>query len=94
MANYDMIAQQIGGPLWLFVIIVVWTMVWKLLALWKAARNKDVAWFVVMGILNTIGILPILYIYIFSKWTKKKPMKEIKVVKKKTPKKKSSKKKK
>lgn len=68
MASYiDLIATQIGAPLWLIYFILVWTAVWKLLALWKSARHKHIVWFIVLGVINTIGILPILYIYVFSK---------------------------
>lgn len=92
MAYYNSIAQQLGAPVWLFTLIVIWTIVWKLLALWKAARNKHLAWFVIIGILNTIGILPILYIYIFSKLKKSKEKKEVKKPKRKIKKKASKKK--
>lgn len=48
-------------------VVVVWTAVWKGLALWKAARNGDKIWFVVLLIVNTMGILEILYYFIFGK---------------------------
>ena len=68
MAGYiDLIASQIGAPIWLMYLILVWTAVWKLLAMWRAAKHKHIAWFIVMGVINTIGILPILYLYVFSK---------------------------
>ena len=41
---------------------VIWEMVWKGLALWKAASNKHKIWFVIIFIINTVGILPILYL--------------------------------
>lgn len=50
-----------------FLALMVWSVVWKGLALWKAAGNKDWKWFVVILVVNTMGILEILYIYIFSK---------------------------
>jgi hypothetical protein len=34
----------------------------KLIALWKAARNNHLAWFVCLAIFNTIGLLPIIYL--------------------------------
>ena len=55
--------------IWLVVliaIIAVWDLVWKLLATWKAAKKNSVIWFIVLMVLNTIGILPILYYYWFS----------------------------
>ncbi len=79
------IATQAGIAMWLLVIILIWTLVWKLLALWKSARNTHVAWFIILAIFNTVGILPILYIYVFSKMDLK-PKKKI-TKKKKTKKK-------
>lgn len=46
----------------LLVILAIWDMVWKLIALWKSARNNQLAWFVCIAVFNTIGILPIIYI--------------------------------
>lgn len=65
------IAIQTGISMWLLSIILIWTAIWKLLSLWKAARNSHVIWFIVLAIFNTVGILPILYIYVFSKFGKK-----------------------
>lgn len=47
--------------------IVVWTIVWKGLALWHAAKNGHKIWFVALLILNTIGILEIVYFFFFRK---------------------------
>lgn len=47
--------------------LVLWTLVWKGLALWKAARRNDKIWFVVLLFLNTLGLLEILYIFVFSR---------------------------
>ena len=52
-------------PIWFFVIIsflVLWEMVWKIIAMWKSARNNHLAWFICIVIFNTAGILPIVYI--------------------------------
>lgn len=46
----------------LIVIIAVWDLVWKAIALWRASQRKEVIWFVILLVLNTAGILPILYI--------------------------------
>ena len=55
----------------LLIILAIWELIWKGIALWKAARNNHKAWYVAILILNTAGILPILYIYVFSKKKKK-----------------------
>ncbi len=66
MAYLETIATQLGIAAWLITLILVWSMVWKLLALWKSARKGHLAWFIVMGLINFVGILEILYIFVFS----------------------------
>jgi len=57
---------------WLFAVMV-WALVWKGLALWKAARRGENVWFVALLVINTFGIFEILYLYVFTK--KSKPVK-------------------
>ena len=49
------------------IILTVWETIWKLIAMWKAGRNNHLAWFICIAIINTIGILPIIYILIQRK---------------------------
>ena len=51
---------------WLFPLIIavaIWSIPWKAVALWKAARLGQKAWFVVIMLVNTAGILEIIYIF-------------------------------
>ncbi|MEM4248319.1 MAG: DUF5652 family protein [Candidatus Nanoarchaeia archaeon] len=57
----------LAGFAWLFILVVIWNLVWKGLALWRAARNEQMIWFILMLILNTVGILEIIYILFFQK---------------------------
>lgn len=52
------------------IIFIVWSFIWKGLALWQAARNGHKGWFVALLLINTLGILEILYIYVFGKTPK------------------------
>ena len=53
---------------WLvFSLFVVWSMAWKGVALWRAGRNNHIGWFVALFIINSVGILPIIYIFAFSR---------------------------
>lgn len=57
-------------PVWLAAIlpiIIIWSLIWKGIALWKAARNNDLVWYIILLILNTVGILEIIYIFAFAK---------------------------
>ncbi len=60
--------EQILGPNFfpLIVIITLWSLPWKGYALWRASKRGDKKWFVALLILNTVAILEILYIFIFS----------------------------
>jgi hypothetical protein len=69
MGYLSQLATQLGVSLWLLIVIVIWSAVWKLLALWKSARKDHAVWFVVLALVNTVGILEILYIYVFSEMT-------------------------
>ena len=62
----------------LLVVLVLWDGIWTGIGLWKAARNKQLTWFVCMIIFNTIGILPILYIKFFQR--KHLPLRQMKKV--------------
>jgi len=55
----------------LLTLAIIWSTIWKGVALWKAAKNSSTAWFIVLLIINTLGILEILYIFVFSKCCKK-----------------------
>jgi len=59
-----------GSLLVLFIVVIIlvaiWDLVWKLIAMWKSARHHQLAWFICLAIFNTAGILPILYILWFQ----------------------------
>lgn len=54
-------------PVWAMMVVLIWSLFWKGLALWKSARLKKPVWFVILLVVNTLGILEILYIFIFSR---------------------------
>lgn len=50
----------------LLAMLAVWEIIWKGMALWHAGKNKQLGWFVVMLLLNTVGILEIVYLSFFQ----------------------------
>lgn len=52
---------------WIILPIVAWTLFWKGWALWRSARAGQKVWYAFLLILNTLGILEIVYIIITSK---------------------------
>ena len=55
------------GLLITFIVIGIWSLIWKGIGLYRAARNKDKGWFVAILLLNTLGILPIVYLLLKRK---------------------------
>lgn len=51
----------------LFALVILWTLYWKYRALWHAAKSDHKWWFIALLVVNTVGILDILYLYVFSK---------------------------
>ncbi len=47
------------------LVVVLWELVWKGLALWHAAKEGKKRWFIALLIVNSFGILPILYLIWF-----------------------------
>jgi hypothetical protein len=52
---------------WWFLLLWIWSIIWKIFALWRAAHKQDKAWFVALMILNTAGLLELFYLFVFSK---------------------------
>lgn len=52
---------------WGVLIAAFWEIGWKGWALWRSAKQNDKPWFVVLLLINTVGILPIAYLFVFSK---------------------------
>ncbi len=52
---------------WIILLVVLWVLPWKGVALWKAAKKSHKWWFIALLVFNTLAILEILYIFVFSK---------------------------
>lgn len=49
------------------IVLAIWDGVWKLISMWHAARNNHKAWFICLAIINTLGILPMIYLNMHGK---------------------------
>jgi hypothetical protein len=45
------------------ILLLLWSIFWKGLALWHGARRGKVWWFVIFLFLNTAGILEIIFLF-------------------------------
>jgi len=44
------------------IALVIWETIWKGLALWRASQHKQLGWFIAIFVINSAGLLPIVYI--------------------------------
>jgi len=51
----------------LLVSLLAWALTWKGIALWKAAGRRDMVWFVILLVVNTLSILEIIYVLFVDK---------------------------
>ncbi|MBI4187801.1 MAG: hypothetical protein HY529_01195 [Chloroflexi bacterium] len=51
----------------LLLASIAWSMVWKGIGLWRAGRNTHLVWFIILLVVNTLGILELIYILAFSR---------------------------
>ena len=65
--------QFINDNPWIILVPVLWALPWKGYALWKAAKLNQMGWFIALLLINTLGILDILYIFVFSRKKKTAP---------------------
>lgn len=61
------LAEQLNISPEILIILIIWTFIWKGLALWKSAKLNQSIWFVVLLVINTLGILEIIYLILYSK---------------------------
>ena len=63
MNNFDLPAWSIP----IVILIALWTLFWKGAALWHAARKDNHLWFYALLLINTLGILEIIYLFGIAK---------------------------
>ena len=73
MNYFDAIPQI---PSDLVFVIFLWSLLWKGIALWKEAKLEQRNWFIAILIINTMGIVEIIYLFGFAK--KKMKLNELK----------------
>lgn len=71
MEAFDMWTLGLLKP-HIFIPLLIWSLFWKGLALWTAGNRKEKIWFIILFLVNTIGILEIIYLLTRKKSKKRK----------------------
>ena len=74
--QWSMMSTSFGGNEWvlwalaiaapLIILAILWSIFWKGLALWHAARRGQYWWFLILLFVNTLGVLEIIYLFFVS----------------------------
>lgn len=48
------------------LILVFWEMFWKGMALWYSSKKDQKIWFIAILVINSLGLLPIIYLVLFK----------------------------
>ena len=59
--------QFLQANSWIFILAALWTIPWKGIALWKAAKLGQKYWFIALLVVNTMAILEIIYIFVIAR---------------------------
>ena len=72
----NILANWAGINPFVIAAVIAWTLVWKGLALWRAAGLRQKYWFIALLFINTLGILEIIYLFFISRNYKVEVVKE------------------
>jgi|SRR3989344_5208849 len=63
--GWMLVALAVVAPF--IIAAILWSVVWKGLALWHSARRGQYWWFLILLVVNTLGILEIIYLFFVAK---------------------------
>jgi len=64
--NNDITIYEFITTPWIIILIVV-ELVLKGIALWRCGRNNQPWWYIALFIINSVGILPLIYLLAFQR---------------------------
>jgi hypothetical protein len=67
IASINILADWIGVHPLFIVLAIIWSLVWKGLALWQSAGLRQRYWFIAILLVNTLGILEIIYLFFVAR---------------------------
>lgn len=69
--EFELLANQLGVNVGVIItgiiILSLWSLAWKGWALWTAAGRNEKKWFIALLVINTAGILEIIYLFFLDK---------------------------
>lgn len=67
MDSIETLSTLSGIDFRLIWLAIIWSLIWKGIALWRAAELRQKYWFIAILVINTLGILEIIYYFFVAK---------------------------
>jgi len=67
MESINMLAEWAEANPLLIALAMMWALVWKGFALWRSAELRQRYWFIAILVVNTFGVLEIIYLFLVAK---------------------------
>lgn len=67
MESIQLLSNLVNISPLLIILAAIWSIVWKGLALWRAAGLRQKYWFIALLVVNTLGLLEIIYLYFVAR---------------------------
>lgn len=68
MNNFNQFFNRLLLNSWFALLFLVWVIFWKGMALWKSSQKKQLVWFIILLLFNTLGLLEIAYIFYLNRF--------------------------
>lgn len=68
MNDINELINLVGNPITVagVSLLILWGLIWKGIGMWQAAKQDQIPWFILFLVLNTAGILEIIYLLILK----------------------------
>ena len=67
MASINLLTSWMETHPLFMALAIVWSLIWKGLALWRSAELRQKYWFIAILLINTLGVLEIIYLFLVVK---------------------------
>ncbi len=61
MENFSLGISQ--SSLFILIVLMLWSLSWKAIALWKSARRGQAGWFIFFVFVNSVGVMELIYLF-------------------------------
>ena len=63
--DFESILEQYSFLLGIILVLVVIDSILRMITLWQSARRNQIGWFVFLALINSLGILPVIYLIMY-----------------------------